>query len=145
MKKYRFRLEQVLRVRRLEEERARAAVLVARREADVSAGRVRDRIAAYHSFEPAAGPVASARLLADRALHTLRADAVEVARGREAEAWKVVADRLQVWSGAAQKVAALERLDERRRADHALAARREDDLVVDDLVTVRFARQERER
>ena len=44
---------------------------------------------------------------------------------------------------AATRVGALERLDERQRAEHAARALREDELIVDDLVVSRHAGSDR--
>lgn len=139
MKRYTFRLHQVLRVRRIQEDEARAEVLLARRDADLAGRRVRDRLGAYDRFAYTAGAVPAARHLVERARHEVAAGQVTFARDREAQAWRVVADRLEAWTAAAQKVQALERLDERRRAEHALDAQREAEREVDDLVIARSA------
>ena len=48
-----------------------------------------------------------------------------------------------VWTAAAARVGALERLDERQRAEHTARALREDELIVDDLVVSRHAGSDR--
>lgn len=138
MKKYRFRLDQVLRVRRIQEEQARHEVLRARHAADEAVATTEARLSSYRDFEQAPGPQSLASHRADRTLHELRADAVRGARSRENTAKAVVADRLGLWSQAAQKVSGLERLDERRREEYDVEAKRDEDRTVDDLVVSRF-------
>ena len=45
------------------------------------------------------------------------------------------------WTVSAQRVSSLERLDERGQAEHEIEVRRDEDRVVDDLVTGRFGRK----
>ncbi len=144
MNRYRFRLEQVLRVRRIEEEHARGDVLLARGDVARAEQVLEARREGYRSFRPRTGPVSAAEAVADRTSHRLKAEAVASSAERVAAAEEVLAERVVQWQGRAQRVQALERLDERRRHDHALEVQRDDDKVVDDLVVARFARTDDE-
>ncbi len=140
MKKFRFRLEQVQRVRRLQEDRARADLLNANRASHDAAVAVEARVRDYQSrgFPEYAQTYAEfehALFLLDTA-----AGAVEVARAAHRDALDVVAARRDDWAGARRRVAALERLEARRRAEHELELRRAEDRLVDDLVVARHRR-----
>src|SRR5207247_9557935 len=78
----------------------------------------------------------------ERALFMLdsAAGAVDVARIAHREALDVVDARRADWAAARRKVAALERLEERRREEHAVEVRRAEDRLVDDLVVARHGR-----
>ncbi len=140
MKRFRFRLEQVLRIRRLQEEQAKAELLSANRAAYFAAARVDERLKEYHSRSFPEGPQPYAAF--ERALFMLdaAASAVDVAKDEHRAACDVVEERRADWAAARRKVGALERLEERRRQEHALEVRRDEDRLVDDLVVARFAR-----
>ncbi len=139
MKRFRFRLEQVLRVRRIQEDRARAALLTANRDAHEAAMRVEASIAEYRtrSFPDGVQPYVEF----ERALFLLdtAASAVELSRRAHRDALVVVDVRRTEWMDARRRVHALERLEERRRAEHELENRRAEDRLVDDLVVARHA------
>ena len=139
MKRFRFRLEQVLRVRRIQEDRARAALLAANRAAHDAAVRVEASLAEYRtrSFPEGVQPYAEF----ERALFLLdtAASAVELSRRAHRDALAVVDERRAEWIDARRRVQALERLEERRRAEHELENRRAEDRLVDDLVVARHA------
>jgi len=141
MKRYRNRLQRVLDVRRIQEERARAALQQANnaeRLAREVAQTKRDR---YREHQPMVGPVSLISHNVDRSLYELRALAVLEADERIAEAQAQVQHRLSQWAQAAQKVEALERLDGRRRVEHAMEAERAEARELDDMVTGRAARR----
>ena len=140
MKKFRFRLEQVLRVRRVQEDQARGELLLANRAAQVAAQRVEERVAEYEGRSMPSGTTTYADF--ERAVFMLdaAAGAIQVAKVAYAETLVVVDERRAAWAAARQKVAALERLEERRAAEHAIEVRRAEDRLVDDLVVARFAR-----
>lgn len=139
MSKYRFRLETVLRVRRAEETDAKAALLQANsrlrqmlERRDVAQQRYR-RVVAH---QPVAATAEELRL--ERWEAELLADALALAQ-REAMRAAGEAALAQVeWAQAARRVAVLERLDLRRRAEHADEERRKEHRMVDDLVTARY-------
>jgi flagellar protein FliJ len=140
MKRFRFRLDQVLHVRRVQEDRARAGLLTANRDAHLAAARVDERLADYHDRTLPLGPQTFAAF--ERAVFLLDAGAasVETARASQRDALTVVEARRIDWTDARRKVAALERLEERRRAEHAVEVQRAEDQLVDDLVVARHAR-----
>lgn len=138
MKRYTFRLDQVLRVRRIEEDRARAALLRARAAEVAAAAEVQARLTSYHG-RPVAPAVQPARsFLAERTLVAHAAASVHAAADARRAAEAVVDDERTAWAGTHRRVTALERLDERRRDEHAIEVRRDEDAVVDDLVVARF-------
>lgn len=140
MKRFRFRLDQVLHVRRVQEDLARAQLLSANRDAHLAAARVEDRLADYADRRIPAGPLPYADF--ERAVFLLEsgAGAVDAARATHRTALTVVDEKRVEWTAARRKVAALERLEERRRAEHAIEVQRAEDQLVDDLVVGRHAR-----
>ena len=58
------------------------------------------------------------------------------------EAKLEAAEMRRSWSQAAQEVSVLERLDERRRAEHEAEQARQIDIEIDDIVVARYARRE---
>ncbi|HET7486341.1 MAG TPA: hypothetical protein VFJ85_00330 [Acidimicrobiales bacterium] len=140
MRRYRFRLEQVRDVRRLQEEVALAAFQRAEREA-ADAARVaaarRERLAA----EAAVAPSGSALVFVAGHERLARgAEAVEAAGQAVVEARRVAAMERAAWSEAARRVAALDRLDERQRDEHALDVLHHFERQVDDIVNARNRR-----
>jgi len=132
MKRYRFALEAVLRVRRAQEEAAVFALAAAhatRRRAEEAEA---EAVARCDGNVPTAGvhdseQFRSERDEAERLAATAMARADAVARA-VAEARQRQAD----WTQAARAVAALERLDERRRQEWAVAEQRAEAAVVDE-------------
>lgn len=139
MKSYRFRLESVLRVRQLQERAAAQRLAVAVRTLhDAEAELVR----AERSLEGLAAPTGR-----------LSVGAVEWAHGqsdRMAEATRHRADEMQaaeeaarqareLWGGARQRTATLERLDDRHLALWRSEFDRSEAAVLDDLATRRTA------
>jgi flagellar protein FliJ len=145
LKRFRFRLDQVMRVRRLQEDMARAELLGANRAAHDAAVRVHERLDEYSSREFPDGTQSYENF--ERALFMLdsAAGAVDVARIDHREALVVVDERRADWAAARRRVAALERLEVRRRDEHALEMRRAEDRLVDDIVVARHVRQARPR
>lgn len=141
MKKYRFRLETVLRVRRIQEEQARYALLDANRAALQAAQELADRRA--HLDEHTATPMATGyhQFMAQRDRLTHIAGSVRTAAGREIAALEVQVEKREAWGEEAQRVASLERLDERARDQYAVEATRDEMKTVDDIVTGRYARE----
>jgi flagellar FliJ protein len=140
MKKFRFRLDQVLHVRRVQEDRARFQLLSANRDAHLASALVDERLAAYAERRLPTGTQSFEDF--ERAVFRLdaAAGAIGVARARHREALVVVDERRAEWTDARRRVAALERLEERRRAEHAVEVQRAEDQLVDDLVVARHAR-----
>jgi flagellar FliJ protein len=140
MKRYRFRLESVLRVRRVQEDVARGDLARANTAVTAAAAALdaaRHRLARTTS-DPA--PADAPEWQARRALLLGRAEEIS-ARGADLEAaTEARADRQRALAEARTRVRALERLDERRRAEHAVESARDESRTMDDLVTARWGR-----
>lgn len=140
MNRYRFRLEPVLRVRRIEQDTAQAGVVAARRDFDAAESDLHRSVDRYRARPETHGPSSAAAWLAGRAGTELTAATVIAAGTRRELAAGRVAEQQEALQAARRRVAALERLDERRREEHALAAQREEATDVDELVTSRHGR-----
>jgi flagellar export protein FliJ len=140
VKQFRFRLAQVMRVRRIQEDREKAALMVANRAAHLAAVRVEENLTEYAARPRPVGPQSMADF--ERTLFMLdaAAGAVTMARFAHRDAIMVVDEQRAIWTAAHRKVSALERLEERRRAEHEIEMRRAEDRLVDDLVVARHAR-----
>jgi flagellar biosynthesis chaperone FliJ len=138
LKRFRFRLAQVQRVRELQEDQARAALLTAHRRAHDAATQVDASLAEYarRSFPP--GPLSNDQFERSLFLLDTAAGMVGVARAAHSDALATVEIHREEWTAARRRVAVLERLEERRRAEHELDARRAEDRLTDDLVIARF-------
>jgi flagellar export protein FliJ len=143
VKRYAFRLQQVLDVRRSEQDVARAGVLAATVRAGTEASALADRDRAYAERLNAPVPAGAAEFLYEQAHRAALGHAVLEQRRRLLDAEHEVEAARAVWTAAATRVGALERLDERQRAEHAARALREDELIVDDLVVSRHAGSDR--
>jgi flagellar export protein FliJ len=141
VKRYRNRLQRVLDVRRIQEDRAKAQVREAQAEKALMERLAQERHHAYNTHDPLVATVPYLHHRADRTLHELRALSVVGAEERVEASREQVVERLREWSLAARRVEALERLDARRRAEHQLEADREAEAAVDDLVSGRAARR----
>jgi flagellar FliJ protein len=133
MKKYRFNLDAVLRVRRIEEERAAADLAAGNRAVAEAEVELERRLDHYRDIPLPSAAVDHNRYLAARQQLALAADGVVIA-GTARLAAEAEVDRLRsLWAAAAARVKALERLDERRREEHAADVRREEVLVLDEV------------
>lgn len=133
MKRYRFRLEAVLRVRRLEEDLARARLLSASGALADACTRRDDAAARYREIPFELGTCSTEELLRSRrqaelAAATLAArEAAVDAAAREAERAR------EAWMTAVSRVKVLERLDERRREEHRQLFERDETRFLDDV------------
>ena len=143
MKRYRFRLDPVLRVRRSEQDAARAAVLAAQAVVATELEHLARRDAAYAHGTSASGPRSAAEFLYEQAHAGALAAALLEQRRQVELAEQCARGARTAWTAAAARVTALERLDEHQRAEHTVRAQREEELIVDDLVVARFGRAER--
>jgi flagellar FliJ protein len=141
MKRYSFRLEPVLRVRRIEEDQAVLQLANAQRGLVEAEATLQRRLDRYGDVPVPAGPVPVDQLLRMRARQDGVAAAVVAAGTNRLRAEATVDVRRQEWSAAATRVAALERLDERRRAEHEQEALRQELITVDDMVVARAGRK----
>lgn len=142
MKRYRFRLDPALRVRRTQEDLARAALLAATTAAVLQEREVERQTAAYTAALTAHGIRPCADFLFEQAHRAALGASVLRQRELLAAARADVDAARAAWSDAAARVGALERLDERARAEHRLQSDREDQLTSDELVTARHGRQQ---
>lgn len=142
MKKYTFSLERVLRVRRTQQDIAglelRASAARARREQDMAQLK-RERYDAAVAATIGMQGMASAAL-GVRQLAALHASSVLGAQLRVAAAEQTREENRLAWIAAKQRVAALEGIDARQRAEHARATIAHEDAVADDVVTSRHRR-----
>lgn len=142
MRRYRFRLESVLRLRRAEESRARDVLAAANAELR-QALRARDAEARRYAALPRSlGEMTLEQYLGEAAAAALAAATLAQARRVVSVAAARVAEAQLAWSSAAQRLAVLERLDERRRVEHAVEAQREEAAALDDLVTSRYVAEQ---
>ena len=137
MKKYSFSLSKVLRVRRIEEERAAAMLAAAQTMAAAAAVKEAGAAHALASRCARGGLQSSASFLAWTETVMLAGEALADARAEVEAADEELATRRDEWSSAAARVSALENLDERGQEAHQLERRREETKVTDDIVTVR--------
>lgn len=140
MKRYEFRMAKVLRVRRLQEDAARAAVAAARAAEDAAVASLGESQAHY-----AARPGADATQPVNQflAVHTRgewRGQAVVQARVRRQMAADDTGVAVDGWHVANRRVEGLERLDERRRSDYAVLTQRDEDAAVDEIMSARARR-----
>lgn len=137
MKKYTFSLAKVLRVRRIEEERAAAQLAAARAAAAAAAAKEAGAAHALASRCARGGLQPAVSFLAWAETAMLAGEALSDARADVQAASEDVEDRRQEWSSAATRVSALEHLDERGRNTHEIERRREETKTTDDIVTTR--------
>jgi flagellar FliJ protein len=142
VKKYRFRLDAVLRVRRIEQDRAAGHLAQSQRRAgEAAAAQVRAETAHVGS-KGAEGMRATASFLSHRSLVEASALTVIAAR-RACEVANAEAEARRLeYVDAAGRVTGLENLDERQRGEYGVEELREEGLTVDDLVTARHGRDD---
>ncbi len=141
MKRYAFRLGPVLRLRRAEQDRARAALLAAVAALNAEQSELDERRAACEQRPPLAAGATTAQFLQEQGVRASLARAVgEQERRLHAVDAAREAARSD-WSRTAERVGALERLEDRQRAEHRAAELREDDRVTDELVVSRYGRE----
>ena len=145
MRKYRFQLEPVLRVRTVQEDLARAALAQANHRVVNADAILAARASRYSSMAMASGMRSTTEFLSNRFVHEMAARSVRDAEADRRQAEQEAAERREAWSHAAKEVSVLERLDERRRAEHALESARQADAEVDDIVVSRFGRNQQEQ
>jgi flagellar export protein FliJ len=142
LKRFHFRLEQVLRVRRLQEDIARGALMAAHHAARQSADRLNERLEEYAAVSRPSGAQTYDAFNRMQFRLDNAAGAITIARAEYRQSLELVDARRAEWTAARQRVAALERLEARRRDEYAVEARRAEDRLVDDLVVARHARGE---
>lgn len=140
MKRYQFRAEKVLRVRRLQEDIARADVAASRQQEQAASDALSASQQRYAQLQAGGGAQTAATFLASREQAGHRATAVINAQQHQRIAQDVTARSLATWQDAHRKVDGLERLDERRREDYVIEAGRAQDAAVDEIVVSRARR-----
>jgi len=133
VKKYRFGLNSVLRLRHLEEQQARASMLEQQRAVDEATEVLDARLAAIGAARPMPGRRQSSRFRDERDQLERHTDAVAAARASEANALAALRSARQVWEETAKRVRALERLDDRQRAAWLLDATRNAQAATDEI------------
>lgn len=144
MKKFRFRLESVKRVRRIQEEQARQRLMEAHAQARETVARVDARLHAYLTMPRPTDPMSLADFERARFELEAAATALESARIAHREALDEVDRRRAEWLEAKQRCSALDRLEDRRRQQHQIDLRRAEDRLIDDLVVARHRLRNRQ-
>lgn len=139
MKKYSFRLETVRRVRRTQETVAKSALLQANTEVQKAIAVVEQRQTHYEGAMATPAAITSVDgFMRQRYFNELAGKAVIAARASHAAALAEADAKRSLFTEAAKKTKALDRLDERSREEHRLETDREIEKEVDDIVTGRF-------
>lgn len=134
MSRYRFRLDSVMRVRRVQEERARAQLALARlAEADAREATVQRRGLLRRTVDAGLPSGDTQRWGAQRDRLDRLAAAVTASHLAELHAVDISQRRLVDWEHAAKELRALERLDERNREVWQAEQLREEQRVLDEI------------
>ena len=141
MKRFKFRLESVLRIRRIEEEQSRARLLAANAAVARADAIVATRRSHYAALTRPKG--AQTRAAIDDAWATLdrAARAIVWSDTQRVECIERAREAHEAWSQTRQRVRALERLRDSAVAKHVQAIRRDNDRVADELATTRYRRR----
>jgi len=138
MSKRSFRLDTVLRVRKAQEETARAELARENREVRAAATERDNAAQRYREVPVSSGAVAASVFQREAATADLAAATLLDARSHLSLAEAEAAVALRQWREAAQRVEALERLELRRREEARAEEARQESSAVDDLVTARY-------
>lgn len=140
MKRFSFRLEAVLRVRRIQEDQVRARLVAANRDVTLAAAKVVERQARYDTIERPLGVASHDEL--ERAWFALdaAAGAVRFAHDEQLAAEARAAEIRVEWTEARRRTEVLERLRERAHEEWVVEVRRAEDRAVDELVVARHHR-----
>ena len=150
MKRFRFRLARVQRVRVIEEEVARAALQAAQaraRDADTLARAAHDEVESARAELRsllAGGAIDPGAVLWRQTLLDRLRQRSEALRRQAAQLERAAARERELWQLAVRERDALERLEERRRAEHMVAAERRANIELDEIAGVRAAARRRE-
>ena len=140
MKKYRFGLNSVLKFRRMEEEQARAFLTDSQSEVDRAAAELDTRLAAIGAARTEPARHRGPEFQEERDQLHRHAIAVTAARSAEANALAMLRTARDEWEIAAQKVRALERLDERHHATWTLDATHQAQIATDEIAQTHYRR-----
>lgn len=138
MKRYQFRLEGVLRLRRAEAEQARGALAAANAELRARLVQRDHEASTFRAVARRQDAETLPALLAER-------EDAAIAQRRLDEAERAVADAAAraavaqvTFAAARRRVSALERLEARRREEYESELRREESLLLDEIATARY-------
>ena len=137
MKRYSFRMSKVLRVRQIQEEAARAGVAAAQSAQQRAQLALEASQEHYAGLAVAPGAQTAAAFLGIREQASHRATAVQLAAGNRNVAVDATVAAIATWHDSNRRVDALERLDERRREEYGIEARRVEDAAADEVVVAR--------
>ncbi len=142
MKKYSFRLNNVLRVRRVQETVAKSELAAANNEVQKAIAAVEQRVGEYEESlsSHSLGTTGVDMFMRTRYFNNLSSKAVIAATIARNSAAAEASIKRMAFTESARKVKALDRLDERARENYALESQREAERELDDLVTSRFPR-----
>jgi flagellar protein FliJ len=140
MRRYKFRLAAVQRVRSIELDRAVGEVARARHDLLTAQQRTTAYEQAYRGLPTDPTGPTTGDLRAHLELARMAADAVVAARLAERHQELAVQVRMDEWAEADRKVRLLDQLDERARARHTEEVLAEEQQILDDIVTSRQAR-----
>ena len=140
MKRYKFRLAQVQRVRSIELDRAVGEVARARHALAGAEARVVAAGEAYRNLPGQPAGTSSQDLRSHLEVLRAGADAIVSARLAVVRHQELVQARMADWAEADRKVRLLDQLDERSRARHTEEVLAEEQQALDDLVTSRKGR-----
>jgi len=140
VKRYRFRLAGVLKVRRVTEDTAKGHLAEANRAVSSAEGDLEARRRTYEALEPMRRQRTARQFHEEVELRRAVALSVITARQLFEDARATAELRRRDLVAARQDVEALERMEEREREAHALELRRDEDLLADDVVNSRFKR-----
>ena len=138
MKKYKFAFGSVQRVQRIAEEQAAVSLAEAQRAADAASAQLQARLADIGAARPAPGPRSTTEFHAQREHLDRHRVAVTATRAAEINALELLGSARADWVDAARKVRALDRLDERKRAEWTLETTHAAQLVTDEIATIRY-------
>lgn len=138
MKRYRFDLDPVLRVRRIQQDAVQALVGTARLGYESAQATLDEAVERHEERSGGATvPLPARQWLAGRSGAGLTAASVMAAGVARAAARTQMDEHLDELRQSRMRVTALERLDERRRDEHAIESQRAEEAEVDELVTGR--------
>lgn len=136
MSRYQFRLESVLRVRRVQEDRARAQLARARLDEAEALRATKERRGRLRRAEQAVMPTSEPTEWRSQRDRTDRlAAAVTASHLAEVHAAELSGSRLEQWERAAADLRALERLDERTREEWRAEQLRDEQRTIDEIST----------
>jgi flagellar export protein FliJ len=138
MKRYKFAFGGVQRVRAIAEEQSRLALVDAQAAADEASAQLQARLADIGAARTAPGPRSANEFQAEREHLDRHRIAVTAARAAEINALELLGSARSEWVDAARQVRALERLDERKRAEWTVETTHAAQLVTDEIATVRY-------